>query len=53
MGAFTSNQKAIQADINFVILAVYVDDVIPVSNNIDMLQAEKSALHERFEMAKP
>ena len=32
------------------ILGVYVDDIIPVSNNLAMLKAEKAALGERFEM---
>lgn len=36
--------------ISFVILAVYVDDIIPVSNNPVLLKAEKAALCERFEM---
>ena len=29
--------------ISFVILAVYVDDIIPVSNNVKMLKAEKES----------
>ena len=36
--------------INFVILAVYVDDMLPVSNDIDFLNAEKKSLCDRFEM---
>ena len=36
MVAYTSSQQTIQADINFVMLAVYVDNVIPVSNNIEI-----------------
>lgn len=36
--------------ISFVILGVYVDDIIPVSNNPVLLKAEKAALCERFEM---
>jgi len=35
---------------SFVILGVYVDDIIPVSNNPALLKAEKAALCERFEM---
>ena len=34
----------------FVILAVYVDDLIPVSNDVDMLNEEKSTLCSKFEM---
>ena len=34
----------------FVIFAVYMDDIITVSNNIIMLNAEKAALCERFDM---
>ena len=36
--------------ISFVILGVYVNDIIPVSNNPAVLKAEKAALCERFEM---
>ena len=36
--------------ISFVILGVYVDDLIPVSNDIDMLNSEKEALCRRFKM---
>lgn len=36
--------------ISFVILAVYVDDIIPVSNDVDMLNAEKESLFREFEM---
>ena len=36
--------------ISFVILAVYVDDIIPVSHDIVMLNAEKKLLCEHFEM---
>ena len=36
--------------INFVILGMYVDDIIPVSNSPTLLKAEKAALYERFEM---
>ena len=37
-------------DQSFVIMAVYVDDVIPVSNDPSFLAAEKAALCQRFEM---
>ena len=36
--------------INFVILGVYVDDIVQVSNNTDLLKAEKAALCKKFEM---
>ena len=45
--------KSIRNDdghISFVILGVYVDDLIPVSNDIDMLNSEKEALCQRFKM---
>ena len=35
---------------NFVILAIYVDDVIPISNKPSMLEREKSKLKEKFAM---
>ena len=35
---------------SFVILAIYVDDVIPVSNNTQMMEAEKSKLKKKFKM---
>ena len=36
--------------ISFVTLAVYVDDMLPVSNDIDFLNAEKKSLCDHFEM---
>ena len=45
--------KSIRNDdghISFVTLGVYVDDLIPVSNDIDMLNSEKEALCQRFKM---
>ena len=44
--------KTVKSDgqINFVILAVFVDDFIPVSNDIEMLNKEKAAFCERFDM---
>ena len=42
--------KKADGHISFVILAVYVDDIIPVSNDIAMLNAEKASLCRRFEM---
>ncbi len=45
--------KSIKNDdgrISFVILGVYVDDIIPVSNDIEMLNDEKESLCRRFDM---
>ena len=42
--------KEANGRISFVILGVYVEDIIPVSNNLAMLKAEKVALGERFQM---
>ena len=36
--------------ISFVTLGVYVHDIIPVSNKLPLLKAEKDVLCERFEM---
>ena len=36
--------------ISFVILAVYVEDIIPVSNDVTMLKAEKESLFKEFEI---
>ena len=37
-------------DKSFVIMAVYVDDIIPVSNDPSLLELEKKAICQRFEM---
>ena len=42
--------KEASGRISFVILGVYIDDIIPVSNNPALLKAEKAALRERLEM---
>ena len=49
MNVFTLNKNS-KGKISFVILAVYVDDLPPVSNDIDFLNAEKKSLCDRFEM---
>ena len=36
--------------IKFVIMAIYVDDIIPVSNDLDMLTKEKTAFCKRFDV---
>ena len=47
---YVKSVREANGQINFVILGVYVDDIIPVSNNPTLLKAEKAALCERFEM---
>ena len=47
---YVKSVKEASGHISFVILGVYVDDIIPVSNDPAMLKAEKAALCERFEM---
>ena len=34
----------------FVIFVIYVDDIIPISNNVSMLEVEKALLCDKFEM---
>ena len=47
---YVKSMKDVNGHISFVILGVYVDDIIPVSNDTALLKAEKAALCERFEM---
>ena len=47
---YVKSVKEASGHISFVILGVYIDDIIPVSNNPALLKAEKAALCERFEM---
>ena len=47
---YVKSVKEANDRIRFVILGVYVHDIIPVSNNPALLKAEKAALCERFEM---
>ena len=47
---YVKSVKEANGHISFVILGVYVDDIIPVSNDPAMLKAEKAVLCERFEM---
>ena len=42
--------KAAEGHISYVILGVYVDDIVPVSNDPVMLRAEKATLCEKIEM---
>ena len=47
---YVKSVKEADGHISFVILGVYVDDIIPVSSDPALLKAEKAALCERFEM---
>lgn len=47
---YTKTVREASGRIIFVILGVYVDDIVPVSNDIELLNAEKAALCERFDM---
>ncbi len=47
---YVKSERKANGVISFVILAVYVDDIIPVSNDVDMLHAEKESLCGEFEM---
>ena len=47
---YMKSMKEGNSHISFVKLGVYVDDIIPISNDLTMLKAEKAALCERFEM---
>jgi len=47
---YVKSMKEINDHFSFMILGVYVDDIIPVSNNTELLTAEKAALCKRFEM---
>ena len=47
---YVKSERKPNGFISFVILAVYVDDIIPVSNDVDMLNAEKESLCREFEM---
>ena len=47
---YVKSVKETDGRISFVILGVYVDDIIPVSNNPALLKVKKAALCERFEM---
>ena len=50
MSAFMWKQSRDDGFISFVILAVYVNDIIPVSNDVKMIKAEKESLCKEFEM---
>ena len=48
---YVKTEKEHDGQINFIILGVYVDDIVVVSNNTAMLETEKKKLSARFEMA--
>ena len=47
---YIKTEKKSDGRISFVISAVYVDDLIPISNDVDMLAAEKTCLCNKFDM---
>ena len=47
---YVKSEKKDDGFISFVILAIYVDDIIPVSNDVNMLKVEKESLCQEFEM---
>ena len=47
---YLKSEKTDNGNIKFVIFPFYVDDVVPVSNDIEMLEREKAALCSRFEL---
>ena len=42
---YVKSEKKDDGFISFVILVVYVDDIIPVSNDVNMLKVEKKYLY--------
>ena len=51
MDVFTQSQRKLLTDtFSYVVLGVYVDDLVPVSNDPAMLKEEKAALCNKFEM---
>ena len=47
---YVMSEKKDDGFISFVILAVYVDDIIPVSNDVNMRKVERESLCKEFEM---
>ncbi len=47
---YIKSEKNADGKISFVILAVYVNDIISISNDVDMLNAEKAYFCKRFKM---
>ena len=47
---YTKTVRNADGQISFIILGVYVDDIIPVSNDNEMLSVEKAAICSEFDM---
>ena len=47
---YIKTEKREDGQIKFVIFPFYVDDVIPLSNDVEWMKREKAALSERFEL---
>ena len=47
---YIKSTKKASGKVSFVILAIYVDDIMPLSNDIEMLRKEKEDMHKRFKM---
>ena len=47
---YTKTIKQDDGRISFIVLGVYVDDIIPISNDLKLLAVEKAALCNRFDM---
>ena len=47
---YIKTKKDVKGNVSFVILAVYVDDLLPISNDIDLMNSEKENLCKQFKM---
>ena len=47
---YVKSEKQVDGRVHYVIFGVYVDDIVAVSNDAEMLEMEKAALCKRFEM---
>ena len=47
---YIKSTKKVDGTVSFVMLAVYVDDIMPLSNDVEMLKSEKANLCKRFKM---
>ena len=47
---YVESEKKADGFISFVTFAVYVNDIIPVSNDINSLKGEKGSLCQEFEI---
>ena len=48
---YIKTEKRDDGHISFSLLALYVDDIIPISNDLDMLTREKQSICDRFDMS--